>query len=267
MRPRTIKTLLISLSESTDYLLGRRDYLLPPQRLIEGVGRSNFTKVGQEFFGYFTGIGGLKSDHRVLDVGCGCGRMAVPLIPFLSGAGEYHGFDIVPDAIKWSQRHIARRHGRFHFGLADIYNKYYNDEGKIKACEYHFPYGDNFFDFTFLTSVFTHMLAGDMEHYLSEIARTLKVGGKCMANFFLLDAASKALMEQGASHIQFPHALVDCLISHKDAPEAAVAFEESFIRRCLAKNQLTLIEPIHFGDWSGRKPALSFQDIVLAVKG
>ncbi|MGA2177052.1 MAG: class I SAM-dependent methyltransferase [Verrucomicrobiota bacterium] len=267
MSARRIARFWTSLRESAAYWLGGKDNLVPPRRLIDGVGGGDFTAVGREFFRYFTDIGGMKPDHRVLDVGCGCGRMAVPLIPFLSGVGEYHGFDIVPDAIKWSQRHIARKYPRFRFELADIYNKLYNNEGKIKSSEYRFAYADNFFDFTFLTSVFTHMLAGDMEHYLSEIARTLKPGGKCMINYFLLNPESKALMEQGASSIQFKHALPDCVTSDKKTPEAAVAFEESFVRQCFAKYRLNLIEPIHFGGWPGRKQQLSYQDIILAVKG
>ena len=138
----------------------------------------------------------------------------------LSGASEYHGFDIVPDAIKWSQRHITRNHPRFHFELADIYNKTYNPKGRIKSKEYRFAYADNSFDFTFLTSVFTHMFADDMEHYLSEIARTLKPDGRCMITFFLLNPESKDLMEQGASKIQFKHALPDCVTCDKEAPES-----------------------------------------------
>jgi ubiquinone/menaquinone biosynthesis C-methylase UbiE len=240
--------------------------MIPSRKLIDGVGGGDFTAVGREFFHHFTEIGGLQPEHRVLDVGYGCGRMAVPLISFLSGTGEYHGFDIVPDAIKWSQKHITRNNSRFHFELADICNSHYNNEGKILSDEYRFAYPDNFFDFTFLTSVFTHMFAADMEHYLSEIARTLKPGGKCMINFFLLNPEAKKLMEQGASSIQFKHALIDCVTSHKEKPEAAIAFEESFVRQCIEKYQLTLAELIHFGGWSGRETHLSYQDIVLAVE-
>ena len=257
----------VSFSENAAYWFGRQDYLLPPRRLIEGVGGGDYAKIGQEFFGHFTRIGGLKPEDRVLDVGCGCGRMAVPMIPFLSGAGEYHGFDIVPDAIIWSRKHIARKHSRFHFEVAEIYNKAYNPKGKIKASEYRFPYAENFFDFTFLTSVFTHMLAADKERYLSEIARTLKPGGRCMISYFLLNPESKALIAQGASSIQFQYPLDNCVTNNKDEPEGAIAFEESFIRQCFAKYGLNLIEPIHCGNWSGRKPWLSYQDIVLAVKG
>jgi SAM-dependent methyltransferase len=254
------------ITEWLSSLFGRQDKLVPPRRLIDGIGGGSFQKIGQEFFGHFTKIGGLQPHHRVLDVGCGCGRMAVPMIPFLSDHAEYHGFDIVPDAIKWSQRHISGPFPRFHFALADVYSKQYNPSGKLKSGEYRFPYQDNYFDFTLLTSVFTHMLAADMEHYLAEIARTLKVGGNCMISFFLLGPDARALIEKGKSAINFHYPLADCMVSNQARPGDAVAYEEGFIRERFAKFNLKIIEPIHFGKWPGREKFLSYQDIIVAIK-
>lgn len=242
------------------------DALTPPRKLIDGVGGGDFHAVGQEFFRHFTEIGGLQPQHRVLDVGCGCGRMAVPLIPFLKETGEYWGFDIVPAAIQWSQQHIAARHPQFHFELADVFNKSYNRKGRTKSSEYRFRHSDNFFEFTFLTSVFTHMLADDMEHYLSEIARTLKPGGRCMISFFLLTEESRRLMESGKSNPVFRHPLSNCTVSNPDSPEAAVAYDEHFVRQLLEKHGLRLIEPVHYGSWAGREKHLSYQDVILATK-
>lgn len=116
----TLRELNSRLIETISGMFGERDDLVPPRRLIDGIGGGDFQKIGREFFAYFTRIGQLQPHHRVLDVGCGCGRMAVPMIPFLSGNADYHGFDIVPDAIKWSRNHITKRHARFHFELADV---------------------------------------------------------------------------------------------------------------------------------------------------
>ena len=60
-----------------------------------------------------------------------------------------------------------------------------------------FPCADNSFDLVFLTSVFTHMFAGDVENYLSEISRVLKPGGKCLITWFLLDEVSRKSGEPG----------------------------------------------------------------------
>ena len=51
--------------------------------------------MGRRFLEQFVALGGLKPDHHVLDVGCGIGRMALPLTTFLSAGGEYREFDPV----------------------------------------------------------------------------------------------------------------------------------------------------------------------------
>ena len=64
--------------------------------------------------------------------------------------------------VDWAQRTITARYPNFTFQNADIFNKWYNPGGAFAASEYRFPYDDESFDFIFLTSVFTHMLAPDV---------------------------------------------------------------------------------------------------------
>ena len=131
--------------------------LVPPTDLMH-VGGGDFEKIGKEILQTLIEIGGLKPNERVLDVGCGVGRAAIPLTNFMKDNGSYEGFDIVPKEIKWCQKNISRRFPNFRFQLADVYNKAYNPYGKYKASDYKFPYEDESFDFVFLTSVFTHLL-------------------------------------------------------------------------------------------------------------
>jgi hypothetical protein len=49
-------------------------------------------------------------------------------------------------------------------------------------------------------------------------------------------------------------------------PEAAVGYTENWMRDRLAANGLAVVEPIHFGNWCGRKSHLSYQDIVIINK-
>ena len=60
---------------------------------------------------------GLRPDHHVIDIGCGSGRLALPLTNFLR-RGRYEGFDIDPDMIAWCRRSITPRHPDFGFSLA-----------------------------------------------------------------------------------------------------------------------------------------------------
>jgi len=173
-----------------DKVLGRRDPLIPPRWMVF-VGSCNFAD--EELLRNFTELGGLKPDDRVLDVGCGIGRMAIPLTKFLNERGSYEGLDIVSEGIAWCQRQITPRFPRFHFMLADIYNGVYNPAGRNNASDYIFPYPDASFDFVFLLSVFTHMLPTDMENYLRQIVRVLKLGGRCFVTYFLITPEAEAL--------------------------------------------------------------------------
>lgn len=243
-----------------------RDPLLPPNWLhsVGGSG-TDYTQSGEEYFQYFVDIVGLEPHGRVLDVGCGTGRMARPLTKYLKG-GSYDGIDIVARSVRWCQKAYTPRHPNFHFHFTDIYNKAYNPAGKFQASEYRFPFEDASFDFVFLTSVFTHMLPPDMENYLSEVTRVLKRGGRCLITYFLLTPDSLKLIERKASIIPFDHEMQGAMLANRDIPEEAVAFDESRIRELYRKYELRISEPIRYGSWSGRADGLSFQDIVVAQK-
>jgi ubiquinone/menaquinone biosynthesis C-methylase UbiE len=223
-------------------------------------------KTGEEFLRYFVDLAGLKPDEAVLDVGCGRGRMAASLTHYLSRRARYEGFDIIPTSIAWCTARISRRCPNFHFTLSEVFNAEYNPGGKAEASAYVFPYPDESFDFVFLTSVFTHMLPKDLEHYLSEIARVTKTGGRCLVTFFLLNAESLQLVADHQSSQDFRHVLDGYRTTHPHMPEAAIAYPETWVRDVFRRHSFSIQEPIHPGSWCGRKRYLSYQDIVLARK-
>ena len=251
--------------DTIDSSLGLRDELTPPREKIF-VGTGDFKKIGQEFFQYFIELGELKPNERVLDVGCGIGRMAVPLTNYLDKRGTYEGFDIVADGINWCKKKITPEYPNFHFQLADVLNKSYNPKGKYKASEYKFPFQDESFDFLFLTSVFTHMLPQEMENYFSEIARVLKRNGRCLITFFLLNIESVKLMDAKSSTFYFNYGIEGCRTINMNKPESAVAYEEKSIRSLYEKYRLTIVEQVRYGSWCGRENFLSYQDIIIAAK-
>jgi ubiquinone/menaquinone biosynthesis C-methylase UbiE len=249
--------------------IGRRDPLIPPESLHSVSGKpldvKDFRKVGKEFFRYFVNLGGIQPHQKVLDVGSGTGRMALPLTRYLKN-GSYEGMDIVAPSIEWCQKTYTPRYPNFHFHFGDIYNKMYNPAGKYKASEYRFPFGTSSFDFVFLTSVFTHMLPEDLDNYLSEVVRVLKPEGRCLITYFLLNPESLGLIEAKLSRPQFKYALPGCRVGRTNVPEAVVAYDESTIRGLYQKYGLKLLEPIYFGKWCERKNGLSYQDMIVATK-
>lgn len=248
--------------ELLDRLTGRYEPLLPP-RWLHFVGAGDFRTVGERFLGYFREIGGLQPHESVLDVGCGVGRMALPLTRYLLPRASYRGFDIVKPAIDWCQARISPCYPNFQFVHANIQNDEYNPRGHDRAEHYHFPYDDASFDFIFLTSVFTHMLPAGMRNYLGEMKRVLRPNGRIFVTAFLLDEISIAHMNSEASLFHFKDSGKGYWTTHLQRPEAATAYTLAALRAMVEDAGLRIIEPIHWGNWSSRSASVEGQDILL----
>jgi SAM-dependent methyltransferase len=233
-----------------------RDPLVPPRRL-QFVGEGDFAAIGDEFLGHLVELAGLQPGSQVLDVGCGIGRMARPLAGFLDEDGRYEGFDVNPVGIGWCQ---LRYDQRFRFTLADLYNRRYHPTGALKAREFRFPYADDAFDVVLAASVLTHLLEDEASHYLAEIARVLRPGGRALVTFFLLDDDSRAAIGDGRAALAFIEPGAHVAVLREDVPEEAVAYDEAWVRAHLP------VDAVHHGGWRGylSPPTRSFQDLVVA---
>lgn len=245
-----------------DQLLRRSDRLVPPRRL-DFVGHSDFVATGEEFLGHFVTIGGLRPDERVLDIGCGIGRMARPLTRFLSGEGTYDGFDVNPEGIAWCRERYAP-YPNFRFVHADLHNGRYNPGGTGRAETFRFPYDDASFDFALATSVFTHLLEPAADRYLGETARVLRPGGRALLTFFLLDEGSRRALAEGRATLAFRDPDGDVAVVDPEVPEEAVAYSARWLEDALERHGLRRADA-HPGSWRGM-PGVSYQDIVLVER-
>ena len=262
---RVRDSLKLRALDARDRVSGRSDRLVPPRRL-DFVGHSDFVETGDEFLGHFVELGGLQPDHAVLDVGCGIGRMARPLTGYLSSEGSYDGFDVNREGIGWCRRRYAK-FGNFRFQVADLYNRRYNPRGAHAAIDYRFPYDDARFDFALATSVFTHLLEDEADHYLAEIERVLKPGGRALTTWFLLEDESRKLIAEGKSGLPFLDPREQVAVLSDEMPEEAVAYDEGWVYDRVARHGLSVVEPVRPGSWCGREQHSSFQDLVVLVKG
>ena len=121
------------------------------------MGGGDFEQVGRGLLSLLV-ANGLRRNSRVLDMGCGIGRVAIPMTEYLSSEGSYEGFDIVPSSIDWCRANIGERLPSFRFVLLDVANSRYNTQGSFTAENVQFPYREDDFDFAFAISLFTHLL-------------------------------------------------------------------------------------------------------------
>ncbi len=197
-------------------------------------------------------------------VGCGLGRMALPLTGYLQPpAGRYVGFDIEREAIDWCQRNITRRFPHFEFMAVAAHNPNYLSSDAARPLQ-RFPVPEASFDLVIVTSVFTHLLPAEVETYLAEIARVLRPGGQCLMTFFLLNDESLTLIEAG--HGQFPltHPFGACRAANPNLPQAAIAYPETQVLGWLER--LGLHATIHYGSWCGRAQFVDGQDMLVVTR-
>jgi SAM-dependent methyltransferase len=259
---RRIYYLPIDLIEG---LTGKRDAMIPPRGKIF-IGPGDFKKLGEKLVSDFIRHGNLKPDGRVLDIGCGIGRIAIPLTSYLNPQGTYDGFDIVREGIDWCKAKISPRFPNFRFTHVDLRNDLYNLGTDASASEFKFPYPHSAFDFIILTSVFTHMQPREVEQYLKEISRVLGPDGTCFATFFVIDEHSGEFLRR-SEHPFFTFDHGDFMLHDNRVKDANIAFKLPFIEK-MASNAGLIIEKFHPGWWAGRDKAsqVDFQDVMIFRK-
>ena len=197
---------------------------LPPRDYMELVcGRSQadqFEMVGEALIRMLEAEDMLDTQTDLLDVGCGCGRVARYLVD--RPLHSYTGFDRHPGMIEWCVGEIARRQPKFAFHHVDVRSAYVSLDGHagtIAADAFHFPFPDAAFDSALLASVFTHMPLEETRHYLSELRRVLRPGGKALLSVFFakrrpylfLFSRAKPYFLSNANFFYNPQAFARCL--------------------------------------------------------
>ncbi|HKO03478.1 MAG TPA: class I SAM-dependent methyltransferase [Candidatus Acidoferrales bacterium] len=206
----------------------------------------------------------LGRDESVLDIGCGLGRMAYVLCYYLSPKARYEGIEPVGRWVRWNKAVLGHRFRNFHFKQLPVQNPLYNPGGKLKPARVRFPYPDAAFDIAFAMSVFQHNQAVVARHYLSEIARVLRPGGRCLITCFLLDAKPPSGAPKKGSML-FPYPVEDGWTMNRDLPEAGIVFLERDFR-CWAAEQGLVVHSKWDGSWRGRGLAKLYQDMVILKK-
>jgi len=127
-------------------------------------------------------LAGLTQNSRLLDWGCGAGRLAIGIREHYKDGriSDYHGVDVQPDLIDWARTNLTAP--GFRFTCVDVANERYNPAGlpdRTLAAE---PASVDVF---YAYSVFSHMNDEDTAAYLKLIGQALSAQGKAFVTCFV----------------------------------------------------------------------------------
>ncbi len=238
-------------------VFGERKQLVPPKGL-SFVGRGDFVKVGDKFAKHIIDVCEIKEDAKILDIGCGIGRISRPFTRFLNNKGEFIGFDIIDDGVKWCKARYSD-FSNFKFEYYPLKNDLYNLSVDNSASNFSFPYEDNYFDLCLSISVFTHMQKEEVENYFAQVSRVLKPGARCYATFFVA--------EEEKDFEMFPFVFDNYCLHNSKVKDANVAFYKSYLELLAKKNNL-IIEKEFSGWWKSNniEGSEDYQDIFIIKK-
>lgn len=129
----------------------------------DDVYRENGNVLGAPYRGFGRYIENVLTSNniRVLDLGCGTGRHAIPL--YNLGYKPY-GFDISKNAVDQLKTKLSE-------------SGYLTDNIIVADMFEQFPYQDSFFDSIFSIATIYHGTMANINFALSEVARVLRTGG------------------------------------------------------------------------------------------
>ncbi len=159
----------------------------PEETIRKSTGNASiqlYKYTGAEFVQLAIEHGYLGADSNILDIGCGCGRMAFALSCIIDDRGSYVGFDPLKEQIAFSIENI--KHEKYAFHCVDLRHRLYNPNGVVDPDTYKFPAADNSIDIVISGSVLTHLELATAKHHLRETARVLRIGGKAFYYIFVL---------------------------------------------------------------------------------
>ena len=251
---------------SADARKGRVPYGVPPPQLEHHLNGGSNPSVARYYADVLTSPA-LPPNARILDMGCGYGRIALELATRLTPTQQYVGLDPHLAAVDWAAGNITPRHPNFSFDQVDIASKVYNADGTLAGSTYRFPFEDESLDLVFMISVMTHVDIDTLTAYVHEAARTLAPTGRFVATFFLLDDDVDQLLASRKStfSMRWPHG--PSRVENPKNPELAIAHPRDLVLRILADAGFSA-PMIAEGNWSGRTGtgAMDYQDLLIAPR-
>ena len=214
----------------------------------------------------------IPKNSKVLDYGCGIGRLAIGLLEDRSDL-NYLGIDIVPEFIEFALKYITEYKENFKFALIDdkssLYQKYIiNYKRQINSVQFQdLQYSP---DFIFALSLFSHLNMEEAKKVLKNISSCMHDDSVVFLTTFIVDLEAKKAMK---SRETFPfnpkstHVHESYIEDDYNGPQSAIGFERPILEDLFFNYGLVITQQIN-GFWRGLRYAnnKSLQDILIIKK-
>ncbi|WP_417768906.1 class I SAM-dependent methyltransferase [Stappia sp.] len=254
----------------------KRVFALMHEQTIDGmplndiVGGGNARDVGEEWAAFLANQGFLRGGARILDIGCGCGRLAAALADSRPDV-DYVGIDIVPGLIDFCRKNITESVPSFNFYVvqqeSSLYKSFIEDHDIPVFTDDTFK--DGYFDLVIATSLFTHTRRDTTQAYFSMANRLLRAGGTMLFSCFAMDEHAQKAIHNRSTH-PFQSGKVetasDGLVEDRYNGElSAIGYPAAMLEEMLDAAGFDGIAGFYRGFWRG-SAGHSFQDVVQAPK-
>jgi phytanoyl-CoA hydroxylase len=217
----------------------------------------------------------LRPSSRLLDFGCGVGRVMLSVLKYHPDVGHITGFDIMPQVIRFCDSHIASAFPQASFeliaGSNDHYDHFIAQAGQV-APKTHQQLQAQYtgaFSGIYAFSVFTHVELADLNALLRLLSSLTAPGGQVLFTAFMLTPATRRAI--GERRCRFPFAEGpldtegDTFVGNPRDRLGFIAFDHSLIERATFDAGLN-IHHIEYGSWAGTTSSASLQDVIVCGK-
>ncbi|MFN2621454.1 MAG: class I SAM-dependent methyltransferase [Chthoniobacterales bacterium] len=239
--------------------------------LSDVIGGGDPEQVASEVLTVMTNYVHLSSQGTVLEVGCGCGRIAAALTQHLQSGSRYVGVDIVSGLVEFGRKFITPRYPQFKFLLLDqgnfTYDAWRSKGGLVDLEKLSQAQPQSSVDLAISISLFTHLDYAPALEILNAIRWMLGPKGQAFITVFVLDDKAREGIHGSRSCFGFSHRTPSGkLHSEKlEDPTYAVAYEIGQLEELVQSAGLTLDHWIR-GYWSSGDASETFQDALLLRK-
>lgn len=246
--------------------------IIEKSEMNDWVGGSNPEVVGDACYQILNRFIAINDSSRLLDFGCGIGRVLISILKHRPMVNSVTGFDIMPQVIQFCESHIASAFPAASFelirGSNDHYDQFIQSAGNfnsISPVQIISKYGDKF-TAAYAFSVFTHVEITDFQSLLKLIAKLIEPGGEFLFTAFILTPYSRNAISNKLCLFPFADTAYEAdgqvFIGNTDDRLGFIAFDLSMIEQMVFEAGL-VITNIEHGAWTGSGCGSSLQDVIV----